>query len=64
MKRTKWRLNTKDEDKFYIIIYGVAERWVNIGFNLKKIKDYNPSDNADMSNEKGKNPSPKAYGFI
>ena len=24
---------------------------------------YNPSDNADMSNEKGKFPSPKAYGI-
>ena len=33
---------------------GVAERWVNMRCNLIKLTDKdNPSDNADMSNEKG-----------
>ena len=31
-------------------------------FKNKKID--NPSENADMSNEKGIKPSPKAYGII
>jgi len=44
---------------------GVAERWVNMRSNLIKLIDNdNPSDNADMSNEKGGNPSPKAYGIL
>ena len=48
---------------------GVAERWVNMRCNLIKLTDNdNPSDNADMSNEKGvrcnNSPSPKAYGIL
>ena len=32
---------------------------------MPSIYDYdNPSDNADMSNEKGVIPSPKAYGIF
>jgi hypothetical protein len=42
-----------------IIIDGVAERWVNLRFILFKNKKLdNPSENADMSNEKGKIPPP------
>lgn len=46
--------------------YGVAERWVYIKLFFLRIKQNknNPSENADMSNEKGKSPSPKAYGII
>jgi hypothetical protein len=34
-------------------MYGVAEHWINLRFILYKIKKLdNPSDNADMSNEK------------
>jgi len=37
----------------YIFIYRVAEHWMNRRFILYKIKKPdNPSDNADMSNEK------------
>ena len=55
-------------------IYGVAERWVNLGFNFLKIKqidfyyrknenEITPSDNADMSNEKGISPRLKLMVF-
>jgi len=36
-------------------IYGVAEHWINLRIVLFKIKKLdNPSENADMSNEKDK----------
>jgi hypothetical protein len=34
-------------------VYGVAEHWVNMSFILFMIKYIIPSDNADMSNDKG-----------
>lgn len=47
--------------KMYIIC-GVAEHRANHIFFYKKNSGI-PSDNADMSNDKGINPSPKAYGI-
>jgi hypothetical protein len=45
----------KKESKMICYIYGVAEHWINLRFVLYKIKKLdNPSDNADMSNEKEK----------
>jgi hypothetical protein len=34
------------------MIYGVAEHWIHLRFYLFKIKKDNPSENADISNEK------------